>query len=995
MSEDALCNRPEWPRRYFFFFFNDTATTEIYTLSLHDALPISQHARGRRGRRQGMLHGRRRRRCAGRPRQVSGHAEGRDRGLQRVSARQRRRRRAGRARPVPQRAQGHGGRRGWLSPPGRARAARGRAGRRAGQVPTRTAGEPGGRERLLGAVCAPSGGTARAGGAAAAAHLDPARRELRDRPVGADARLLPGAGRRRGVARGEPGDPDRSRGIHRQHRDEVLEPAPLAGACSCGALLPGAQRCAAGPHGGQGVRRVGLRRAERHRRRAGAEPSRGAAQASLTAVVRRGAPRYLGPPMRHVPVLALGALVAISLPSAAQHPLSPSRRPAPSRRRPASTAAARIPPPRAVLGFEPGEDRRLADWPTLVRYYQALAKASDRVRYHELGRTTLGAPFLALAISSPQNLRLLDRYRELNAKLADPRVAGRPQDLEEALRTGKTIVLITSGIHSNEVGGHLTPALLAYRLASDTGAATRAILDNVILWLVPSLNPDGVTIVANWYGRTVGTPAEGTDPPELYHAYVGHDNNRDWYAFTQVETQLVVDSIHNVWHPQIVHDIHQQDSDGSRLFLPPYLDPIEPNVDPLLVDGVNALGTAMAWELAGEGKTGIAINAIYDAWTPARAYQHYHGGVRILSEAASANLASPIDIPFEQLATRARGFNPRERSWNFSHPRPAPAGGSVGRGGHPWGRSANPLPEPRRYPARPLSPGAPPLPPYDVTAHTLPLLMGVTSVAAHDSLRIALSSPVEPPSASPSAAGFAGPEAPRVGLYRSYAAAIDEGWTRWVFDTWKVPYTSIVDSVVRAGKLRAMFDVIVLPDQSPPELLDGVPREYPAPYPGGLGEDGGKALRHFAEDGGTLVALNDASRFAVQQFLLPVRNVLEGVADDEFYAPGSIFRLELDPSDPIARGMPAQSVAWYESGPAFEVLDSSAVRVVGRYPTDPDKVLLSGWALHPDRVAGRAALVEVKVGQGRVVLFGFRPQYRGQSIATYPLLFNSLQLTSR
>src|SRR5205085_4972837 len=168
----------------------------------------------------------------------------------------------------------------------------------------------------------------------------------------------------------------------------------------------------------------------------------------------------------------------------------PSRRPAPARRRPPppspATAAARIPPPRAVLGFEPGDDRKLADWPTLVRYYQALAKASDRVRYHELGHSTLGAPFVALAISSPQNLRQLDRYRELNARLADPRGAKRPQDLEEALRTGKTIVLITSGIHSNEVGGHLTPALLAYRLASDTGAATRAILDNVTLWLVPS-----------------------------------------------------------------------------------------------------------------------------------------------------------------------------------------------------------------------------------------------------------------------------------------------------------------------------------------------------------------------------------------------------------------------------------------------------------------------------------------------------------------------------
>jgi len=156
-----------------------------------------------------------------------------------------------------------------------------------------------------------------------------------------------------------------------------------------------------------------------------------------------------------------------------------------------------------------------------------------------------------------------------------------------------------------------------------------------------------------------------------------------------------------------------------------------------------------------------------------------------------------------------------------------------------------------------------------------------------------------------------------------------------------------------------------------------------------------RALRRFVEDGGTLVALNDASRFAVQQLLLPVRNVLEGVPDDDFYAPGSIFRLELDASDPIARGMPAQSIAWFEGGPAFEVVDSSAVRVIGRYPADPERVLLSGWVLHPERVAGKAALLEVRVGSGRVVLFGFRPQYRGQSIATYPLLFNSLQLTAR
>src|SRR5206468_2196696 len=401
---------------------------------------------------------------------------------------------------------------------------------------------------------------------------------------------------------------------------------------------------------------------------------------------------------------------------------------------------------------------------------------------------------------------------------------------QEALRDGRAIVLITSGIHSNEVGGHLTPALLAYRLASDTGTATRRILDNVILLLVPSLNPDGVSIVTHWYNHTLGTAAEGTDPPELYHYYTGHDNNRDWYAFTQVETQLVVDSLHNVWHPEIVHDIHQQDTDGSRLFLPPYLDPVEPNVDPLLVDGVNALGADMAWQLAGEGKTGISINAIYDAWTPARAYQHYHGGVRILSEAASANLASPIDIPFDHLATRARGWPyayviPRQQRDTVGlatllgilhrgqveirtalHPVTL-AGQRYAAGSYvvvlrqPYAAFAKTLLEPQHYPDLRLYPAGPPLPPYDVTAHTLPLLMGVTAVAARDSLRIRLSAPVEPPAVTPAYTGLAGPEGPRIGLYRSYNASMDEGWTRWVFDTWHVPYVSVVDSVVRAGKL--------------------------------------------------------------------------------------------------------------------------------------------------------------------------------------------------
>lgn len=783
---------------------------------------------------------------------------------------------------------------------------------------------------------------------------------------------------------------------------------------------------------------------------------------------------------RSIPGTVILASLALAGPLAGQRPRP--KHPAPA---PRHAAAPRIPTPRSILGFEPGDDRKLPDWPTLVRYYRALADASDRVDLREIGKSTLGAPFLALVISSPQNLKRLDHFRAINARLADPRTLANNKDAEQALKDGRTIVMVTSGVHSNEVGGHLSPVQLAYRLATDTSARTRAILDNVILWLVPSLNPDGVTIVSKWYNRTLGTPSEGSQPPELYHHYVGHDLNRDWYEFTQVETQLVADSLYGVWHPQIVMDLHQQGQNGSRLFLPPYLDPIEPNVDPLLVDGDNALGTSIAWTLGGEGRTGVAINSLYDAWTPSRAFAHYHGAVRILTEAASAELATPVEVPFDQLSAAGRGFNPRERSWNFPHPWPGGRWtlrdivsyqtdaayalleqastdrtrwlsdfltvgwrGVRGWRGWPWAyaiprqqdsialatlfsvfhhggvevRSANQafsaggqryaagtyivtlrqpyaafaktLLEPQAYPDRRLYPNGPPERPYDVTANTLPLLLGLTATPlAEEPARLQLSAPIAAPHATPGYPGFGSGEVPKVAIYRSYAASMDEGWTRWIFDTWKVPYVSIVDSTMRAGGLKAKFDVIILPDESPHDLLEGLPSpRYPAAYAGGLGSSGVDALRQFVQDGGTVVALNESSRFLIQTLLLPVRNVLEGVGDDEFYAPGSIFRLELDTTAAEAHGMPPRSIAWFEGGPAFDVLDSAQVRVIGRYPTDPNSLLLSGWVLHPERIAGRAAMVEVKVGQGKAVLFGFRPQYRGQSLATYPLLFNSLEM---
>src|SRR2546421_3816370 len=332
-----------------------------------------------------------------------------------------------------------------------------------------------------------------------------------------------------------------------------------------------------------------------------------------------------------------------------------------------------IPAPADVLGFTPGDDRKLASWAKVVEYFQKLAATSDRVKFEEIGKSTMGKPFVYATISAPENLRRLDEYRRIQDQLADPRKLS-PTNLSLSnnadrkaaalIAHGKTVVAITCGIHSTEVGSYLSSMLIAYRLASSNDPEVQEILHNTIILLVPSTNPDGVDIVNNWYQKTLGTPYEGTDPPELYHKYTGHDDNRDWYAFTQVETRLVVDKILNIWHPQIVHDIHQQGAFGSRLFLPPYMQPVEPNVPKQIVAGYTELGNYLAKEMRAAGFKGITTDSTYDAWSPSRAYSHYHGGVRILQETASCRLATPITVRFEQLQSR-EGYDPQKESANF------------------------------------------------------------------------------------------------------------------------------------------------------------------------------------------------------------------------------------------------------------------------------------------------------------------------------------------
>lgn len=223
---------------------------------------------------------------------------------------------------------------------------------------------------------------------------------------------------------------------------------------------------------------------------------------------------------------------------------------------------------------------------------------------------------------------------------------------------------------------------------------------------------------------------------------------------------------------------------------------------------------------------------------------------------------------------------------------------------------------------------------------------------------------------------------------------MDEGWTRWIFemvgkDRCKLHYDSILNDEIENGLSRRTS--IVFPDQSPNSILNGYKEgTMPDEFVGGISEKGIENLKKFVEDGGTLVFLNSSSDFAIEQFKLPVKDVTKGLERKDFYIPGSILRTEIDVSHPLAKGMPKESIAWFEDSPAFDVTDGENIKVIARYPEDPSNVLLSGWALGAEKVAGKAALVEVRMGKGSIVLFGFRPQYRGQSLATLPLLFNAV-----
>jgi hypothetical protein len=827
--------------------------------------------------------------------------------------------------------------------------------------------------------------------------------------------------------------------------------------------------------------------------------------------------------------------------------------------------SANVPTPSEFLKIQVGADRTLADYHQIQSYFEMLAKSSPRVKVEKLGPTTLNNDLVMAIISSEENMQHLDRYKEIARKIADPR-GQTPEQLEALVKEGKLILMVTCNIHSTEIASGQMAMEWAHALVTADDPETKRRLNDVILLIVPSLNPDGQIMVTDWYRKYVGTKYEGGRMPYLYQHYVGHDNNRDWYMLTQKETQAVTKAAYLDWKPMVWLDEHQMGSLGPRLFVPPYAEPASTTIHPLMWRGVNLIGTMMALRLEEQKKAGVIYDYAYDAYWPGAVdgtawWKNMFG---LLTEAASARVATPIDIPEPELRGGTKGLMDYRIQTNYPNPwmggrwgireimdyeriasdailetasehkqdfmrgviRMAQDSISDGKAdeywrigaeqndrvtaaklaflmkdqgvevqsatnamgqkeyfiatAQPYGRYVWEMFKAHRYPKVRAASGPAIIPPYDVTTWSLPLMMDVNAekvivrkadqqkmhvladgdwpdgrvegsgpiyaVLRNSNASAALLNDLLAKKANVSVAkaqfeaanvtypagtllvesadmaslaakhhvkAYALPQKPtvalarmhdvRVGLYKPWLASIDEGWTRWLLDQYKFNYKNVDNKQIKAGKLRDAFDVILIPDMDKNVIVEGKPKqesgdmkyweEMPPEYTGGIGKEGVAALKEFAENGGAIITLADGGELLMEEFNIPVRNVLATAKSDEFNCPGSVLRAQLDPASPVNYGMPKEAKIFVDGHIAYQTTTPAAGverTIIATYPEDAEDILISGYLRGGERIENKVAAVSFSYGRGRLILLGFRVQHRAQTEGTFKMLFNSI-----
>lgn len=335
-----------------------------------------------------------------------------------------------------------------------------------------------------------------------------------------------------------------------------------------------------------------------------------------------------------------------------------------------TTAQPATPPtPESVLGFVPCADYTLGTSEQIAEYFRALDRSSDRIQLVEMGQSAEGRTELLAIISSAENLRRIDRLKAISERLAMARDLT-DQEARALADEGRAVVWIDFGLHSTEVAHAQTAPILAYRAVTDESAEMQAIRDNVVLLLVPDMNPDGTTLVANWYMQHVGTPYEHSSPPELYQKYVGHDNNRDWFMFNMPESRNAARQLYEEWFPQIVYNQHQAAPFPARIFVPPFEDPMNPSIPPLVMRGINLVGDAMTRRFDQEGKSGVISRISFDTWWNGgmRTAPYFHNMVGILTETAHASATPAVYDPVTFPRTFADGTPTLEPTTYYPNP---------------------------------------------------------------------------------------------------------------------------------------------------------------------------------------------------------------------------------------------------------------------------------------------------------------------------------------
>jgi hypothetical protein len=819
-----------------------------------------------------------------------------------------------------------------------------------------------------------------------------------------------------------------------------------------------------------------------------------------------------------------------------------------------------VPTPTSVLGHTPGDDFYLANYEESVKYFHALAAASDRMKMETIGKTTQGRDIEVGIISSPANLARLDELKRNAHQLATATNLTDAQ-AHELARNTKAFVHIDGGLHSSEVAGGQHSIALAYKLLSaKNDPEIDAILDNVVLVLWPTLNPDGQDMIVAWYRQNLGTKYEVSPMPWLYQEYVGHDNNRDGFMLNMKEEQVVVKA-ELEFSPVIFYCQHQTAPFPARIFIPPFADPISGNISPYVRSWLNVIGTNMAAYLDQHNMPGAIHETRFDNWYAG--FTDWAGSFRneisFFTETALYRYATPRfytvdEFPkqYQDLRPLAMYTTPWEGGWwrlkdavdymvgasmsvldlsaknretllynryqaardNIHRTEPPfayvisskqadvpeagslaqlmidngldvyqakagfkangatyPAGSWIIPMDQPYSPMAKELLERQVYPLAATGADASGAHlPYDITGWTLPLQMGVATDAITDPLtaeqraqmtkidkvklpevQVASEASTFAVSHKPNAAfklvnavlaqggtvelaadpiktaegtergaflvsgigrsdldtlarkfsvdaiAATAPEhkiplkKARIGLYRPWAASIDEGWTRWILENYDYKAQSLYNADIRAAGLRSRYDVIILPDMSSRQLMDGMATgSVPGQYAGGIERNGLNNLQEFVQQGGTLIAFNQAANAIIPLMSLPVKNSLQGLPNDKFFCAGSLLRVETShPELPVNFGLPASPIVMFERGPAFETLPGFKGAILARYPKQEDP-LESGMIVHSDVLHDKAAALEVSYGRGRILLYGFKPQHRGQAHGTYRYLFNAL-----